>query len=345
MKLIETPFGKVLESDYDRWSLVKHYMSPLLPYYGKDGITEIMVNKFDHIEVEGPEGMYKVDATFDSEDHLKTLIEQIANALNQVVNSDEPILHARFPDQSRACCTLQDVSPDGCSMTLRIAPKKSLTWDDLIKYKAITPEMVAYIDRAVTRGANGVLSGSTGSGKTTVLRGTASFIGPEERVITAEDTRELYLNLRNQLNLEAPKRKGSKITLATLIETTLRQRPDRIIVGEIRDGMAAGAFLQAVNTGHSGCWTSLHANSPNDALSRIQFLIASQGLISYDLAGKQLLGSINVLIQADRIHGVGRRITAIAEVIDGKVEMLFSFDRETNKHVIHEDVLSRSQYC
>jgi len=344
MQMIDTIFGPVQAQDIHRWRLVENYMKPILPYYGAEGVTEIMVNRYNQIEIEDRTGMHSVDATFASETDLQTLIEQIATALNQTVNADEPILHARFPDQSRACCTLRDVSPMGCSMTLRIAPKVTLTWDDLIKFGAINQQMVDYIQRVVEAGANGVLSGSTGSGKTTVLRGTAAFIDPEERVITAEDTQELYLNLRNQINLEAPKRKGTKVTLSTLIETTLRQRPDRIIVGEIRDGEAAGAFLQAINTGHTGCWTSLHANSPIDAVGRIQFLIAQKGLISYDLAGKQLLGSINVIIQASKIPKLGRKITAIAEVIDGEVVTLFSFDRSTNSHVAHDDVLSKSQY-
>lgn len=344
MQLVETPFGKIQAQDKKRWELVEHYMGPLMEFYGKEGVTEIMVNRYDHIEVEDRTGIHLTDARFESEDALKTLIEQLATALNQVVSPDEPILHARFPDQSRACCTLREVSPMGCTITLRIAPRVTLTWADLVKFGAITQEMVDYIQRAVIAGANGVLAGSTGSGKTTVLRATASFIPDEERVLTAEDTQELYLNLRNQVNMEAPKRKGTKVTLSTLIETTLRQRPDRIIVGEIRDGEAAGAFLQAINTGHTGCWTSLHANSPYDAVKRIQFLIASKGLISFDLAGEQLLGSINVLIQASKIPGIGRKITAIAEIIDGEVVTLFSFDRSTNTHVAHIDVLSKSQY-
>lgn len=347
MSYVSTPFGKVPAEDKEKWDLVAYYMKPLLDFYADDEVTEIMVNRADQIFVEKRGQIFKADVEFDSEDMLVRFIQQLANALRQEVSADNPILHARFPDQSRACCTLSSISPIGSSMTLRVAPKVILSSRDLVDRGAMSVEMVDYLRAATDAGANIIVAGGTGSGKTTVLRMLAEFIDEEERVITCEDTQELFLRLPNTISLEAPKRRNVEgvvpITLANLIETSLRMRPDRILVGEIRDGKAADAFLQAINTGHSGCCTSIHANNPVDAIQRIQYLIASSGLIGYDLAGTQLLGSIDVIVQAKRSRKYGRKIAEIVEIRDKQPVRLFYYDVKKEVHVVERE-FSESRY-
>ena len=196
--------------------------------------------------------------------------------------------------------------------------------------------MLTYLKQAVVEGKNIIVSGNTGSGKTTLLRALARYIPDGERIVTCEDTQELYLSwLKFFVAMEAPNRAGSNIEMKNLIEAALRMRPDRIWVGEIRKASAADAFIQAINTGHSGCVTTLHANSAKDALSRLQYLIASQGLISFELAYKQIIGNVDVFVHASRHSSYGRKITEITEVVDGELVPQFVFDKKTSKHRKH----------
>ncbi|BES73857.1 ATPase, T2SS/T4P/T4SS family (plasmid) [Marinobacter nanhaiticus D15-8W] len=335
MSFKETLIGNVPENEADGWDLLLHYFEPLAQYYADPEVTEILVNRFDHILVERNNKMEVCETTFGDENALQKLMIQIANRLHQRLDDDHPILDARFPDGSRACCTLPSVSPYGATMTLRIAPRRLLTFDDLVEKGSLTQEMVDFLREKVAGAANMLVSGNTGSGKTTVLRAAAAFVDKGERVITAEDTQELHLGkmLPNCLPMEAPKRKTDfPVTLATLIKTMLRQRPDRGWVGEIRDGEAADAFLQLLNTGHTGCASSLHANSCEDAIARIQYLIATRGGISYELAGRQVLGSVQLLVHASRNYQFGRKITEICMVEDGVVKPVFRFNDATGQH-------------
>lgn len=336
MSTYETPFGEVPESQAAGWGLFQHYFKPLLPFYKDPMTTEIMVNRYDRILVERDRGMEPTDVVFDSEEALQQLIFQVGNRLNQQVDNDNPILDARLPDGSRLCCTLPAVTPSGATITLRIAPRRILQFEDLLEYGALSRDMVEYIRGHVAAGSNMVVSGNTGSGKTTLLRAMAAFIHPNERVISAEDTQELHLGrtLQNCVAMEAPKRRSARpITLAHLIRTMLRQRPDRGWVGEIRDAQAAEAFLQLLNTGHTGCATSLHANSCKDAVTRIQTLIAAGGGLSYELAGHQVLGSVQLLVHAARTYRHGRKITEISVVENEQVRPVFVFDEKTGTHV------------
>ena len=177
-----------------------------------------------------------------------------------------------------------------------------------------------------------LLSGSTGSGKTTVLRALADFIPKHERVISCEDTLELRLNLPNCIAGESAAGKKFEGGLPAMIETALRQRPDRIFVGEIRSAEAASAFLQAINTGHTGSATSLHANSCEDAISRVQYLIASEGLLDYDLAGRQARSGVDFMIHLKRFP-VGKRIAEIAEMVGDEVVPVFTYNSELDTQV------------
>lgn len=339
MSMVETPVGRVAESDRRGWDLLLHYFEPLMPYYEDEAVTEIMVNRYDEIWIERGGRLERVDTAFDSERALQELIFQIANRLNQLVDEDNPILDARFPDGSRLCCTLPAVSPGGSTITLRCKPRVSYTFEDLVGFGALTQEMVDYIGQRVRAGDTMLVSGNTGSGKTTVLRACAAFIDPRERVISAEDTMELHLKqmLPGAVEHEAPKRRPKEgvqpITLAALIKLMLRERPDRGWVGEIRDAAAADAFLQLSNTGHTGGASSLHANGPGDAVRRIQYMIASAGLVSYELAGHQVLGGVQLLIHCARNYKWGRKVTHICRIEDEKIIPVFLFDEERLEHV------------
>ncbi len=329
--LIETEVGMVAESELNKWKLVVHYMGPILDFYKDPEITEIMINRYDSIFVEGRKGMTKTEARFPSELDLQRFIRQLSIVLNQ--DSEKlDVLDARFPDQSRACCTMPSITPTGSTATIRCAPKVTLSFEDLVKFKSLSEEMCGYLRQRVEKEDNIIVSGSTGSGKTTLLRAIAEFIPDSDRVLVCEDTQELFLDLPNQIPMEAPKRTGSEVSLSFLIKTTLRQRPDRVFVGEIRDAFACDAFLQVINTGHGGCATSIHANNPTDAIRRIQYLLTKEGLISYELAGHEIKNSVNLLIQADKTHN-GKRITNISRLDDEKnIQQIFAYDEEKDTH-------------
>ncbi|RQA67818.1 CpaF family protein [Pseudomonas aeruginosa] len=339
MSMVETAVGMVPESDSQGWELLLHYFSPVMQYYLDEAVTEIMVNRYDEIWIERGGHLERVDATFGTERALQEFIYQVGNRLNQLVDEDNPILDARFPDGSRLCCTLPTVTPGGSTITLRCKPRQSFTFEDLVGFGALTPEMVDYIRERVQAGDTMLVSGNTGSGKTTVLRACAAFIDKRERVISAEDTMELHLKqmLPGAVEHEAPKRRPKDgvqpVTLASLIKLMLRERPDRGWVGEIRDAAAADAFLQLSNTGHTGGASSLHANGPADAVRRIQYMIAAAGLVSYELAGHQVLGGVQLLIHCARSYKWGRKVTHICRIEDEKIIPVFLFDEVELKHV------------
>lgn len=333
MRNIETVFGQVPNTKETEWGLVEEYFSPLEPFYTDPTITEIMVNRFDDISVERSGKLEHTDARFDSEQALQTLIEQVGKCLEQHVGDDQPILDARLPDCSRLCCTLPAVSPQGATLTLRVAPRSLLDAEQLVGFGALTQEMLDFLIEHVKQGSNLLISGNTGSGKTSLLRALAKYIPQQERVVTCEDTQELFLDwLQHKVFLESPKRKHGKLEMKNLIETALRMRPDRIWVGEIRNALAADAFLQAINTGHTGCVTTIHANSCEDAVKRLQYLIASAGLIDYDLAGKQITGAVNVLIQTKRDPNFGRKISEISMIENDVITPQFIFDKTKLQH-------------
>lgn len=333
MALVETKLGNVSEESLSKWQLVIDYMSPIIDYYTDPETTEIMINRYDCIFVESYKGMRKVDATFKSEEALQRLIRQLSIVLRQ--DSENPdVMDARFPDQSRANCTLPSATPSGSTMTIRIAPRVKLTFDDLVGFGSLTQEMKACIEAEVKQGSNIIISGGTGSGKTTLLRALSEFIPDDCRVITCEDTQELYLDLPNSLSMEAPERQSSTLRLPDLIKTTLRQRPDRVFVGEIRDSEACDAFLQIINTGHEGCATSVHANSPELAVRRMSYLISKDGLMSRDMAKSEILYSVNLIIQTKKTKR-GKRVTHIARIdnINECINLLYRYDVRKNEHI------------
>lgn len=332
--MVDTLLGKVPQEELKKWNLVIHYMEPIIDFYKDPHINEIMINRFDRIFVEDYQGMRLTESRFRSEADFQRLIRQISIVLNQ---DDErlDILDARFPDQSRACCTMPSITPIGATMTLRCAPKETLYFNDLIKFKSLDEEMRDFLHERVLAKDNIIVSGSTGSGKTTILRALAEFIPDEDRVLCCEDTQELFLSIPNTIAMEAPKRTGSVLNLSSLIKTTLRQRPDRIFVGEIRDAAACDSFLQVINTGHGGCATSIHANCPSDAIKRIQYLLTKEGLLDYNLAGVEIKNSVNLFIQATKTKH-GKRITEISVLDNDKnMKQMFTYDEVHDHHIKH----------
>ena len=333
-EFFSTLFGDVPESKSFEWQWVEVHFQPLKELYLTENVTEIFVDRFDSVSIEKNGKIEKTPVQFDSEQAFLNLLEQVAKALNQPFDDSNPLLDARLPDCSRLCCTLPQITPQGATLTLRIAPKAHIQAELLVECGAMSKAMLDYLVMAIEDGKNIIVSGNTGSGKTTILRALARFIPHGERIVTCEDTQELYLSWMPFLvSMEAPKRAKSNIEMKNLIQAALRMRPDRIWVGEIRTSSAADAFIQAINTGHSGCVTTIHANSAKDALSRLQYLIASLGSITFELAYRQIIDNVDVFVHASRHSSYGRKVTEIVEVIDGELVPKFKFDHGKQIHV------------
>lgn len=320
------------------WDLVDYYLVPIRHLFEIEGVTEICVNRYDEVFIEkNGEMMAVTDARFTDEAQVATLVKQIANALGQAIDKDtHPVLDARLRDGTRVCGVLHPVSPRGSCVTFRLFPKKRITAAFLRDTGAVTADMLAFLKRAVMCRYNMLVSGGTGSGKTTLLNALSGFIPPQDRVLTVEDTRELQIDTENHIAFEAPTRRqkmdGQTIDLAFLIKTCLRQNPTRIIVGEIRDAPAAHAFLQAINTGHSAC-TTIHANGPVDALTRIQTLLAGQGDLPFEVVQSQVRANLNLIVHTECTPNHGRRIVSITEIIDARAVELWRWSYRQGVHV------------
>jgi len=333
---------------FDAWKLVDFYMEPIRRFFSMDGVSEICVNRFDQIYIEQYGEMRRVDAAFKSENEVQTLIIQIANALGQVADCDtHPILDARLDDGSRVCGVLYPTAPRGSNLTIRIFPKVRLTSERLVETGSMTAGMLEFLKASVLTCANMLISGGTGSGKTSLLNVLSSFIPETDRVVTVEDTQELQVPVNNLIMLEAPRRRKGKgdeqeVDLAFLIRTALRQRPDRILVGEIRDTAAATAYLHAINTGHAGTCSTTHANNCADALVRMQTLIAEGGLLPWNVLEVQVKGNLNILVHVERTPHHGRRVVQIVELRGGQPFVLWDFDYVQGKHVFFPEHLKVS---
>jgi pilus assembly protein CpaF len=320
------------------WDLVAYYLAPIRHLFDLPGVTEIEINRFDRIFVEQNGVTRPVPgAAFADDESVTRLVYQIANALGQPVDSStHPVLDARLQDDTRVCAVLYPVSPQGTCITFRVFPKQHITAAYLIENSSMTTGMLDFLKTAVTCRANILVSGGTGSGKTTLLNALSEFIPQSDRILTVEDTRELRIVSDNHVPMEAPARRGhtdgQKIDLAFLIKTTLRMKPTRIIVGEIRDGQAATAFLHAVNTGHSACST-IHANGPRDALIRIQTLVAGQGDLPFDVVRAQVRANLDLVVHTECTPNHGRKVISITEIHDGRQLELWRWSYRQARHV------------
>ncbi len=277
----------------------------------------------------------ETDVRFNDEDHLLRIIDRIVSPLGRRVDMDNPTADARLPDGSRVNVVIPPVAVDGPQLTIRKFLQTKMTMDDLVAMQALTPYMAKFLEACVGARLNILVTGNTSSGKTTVLNALSGYIPDKERIVTIEDAVELKLKQRHVVRLETklPNVDGTgAVTVRDLVRNALRMRPDRIVVGEVRGGEAMD-MLQAMNTGHTGSLTTLHANSPRDAVSRLETMSMMAGLDMPLLAiRKQIAAAINLIVHLARLTDGSRRMTHITELpgMEGDVVTLtdiFKFEQ------------------
>jgi pilus assembly protein CpaF len=307
---------------------------PLEPYLRDPEVSEIMVNGHDQIYVERNGRLYPVGASFADEAHLRRTIEKIVARVGRRVDESSPMVDARLPDGSRINAVVPPVALDGSLLTIRKFGAEPLTMGHLIRFGTMTPQVADLLRLCVQGRLNIVIGGGTGSGKTTTLNVLSAFVPEDERIITIEDAAELQLRQDHVLRLEsrpANLEKRGEITIRDLVRNSLRMRPDRIIIGEVRDA-ATLDMLQAMNTGHDGSITTIHSNSPRDTLSRLETMVMMANVeLSQRAIREQMASAIDLIVHHARLKDGSRRITHITEVqgMEGEVVVLqdlFLFD-------------------
>ena len=293
-------------------------LGPLRPLVEDDSLTEIMVNGPDMVYVERAGKILLTDVRFDDENHLLRVIDLIVTAVGRRVDFRQPLCDARLLDGSRVNAVIPPIAIDGPMLTIRKFSKDPYQVGDLISFGTMTEEAAAFLRACVLARANIIISGGTGTGKTTLLNVCSSFIPFDERIVTIEDAAELQLHQEHVCRLEArpPDTNGDgRIAIRDLVVNSLRMRPDRIVVGECRSGEALD-MLQAMNTGHDGSMTTIHANNPRDALARLETLVLMSGMeLPVKAIRQQVSSAINMIIQLNRLKDGSRRITSITELI------------------------------
>lgn len=310
-------------------------LGPLEPLLAAPDITEIMVNRYDEIYVERAGRLWREQAAFTSEQSVRWVIERIVTPLGRRIDESSPMVDARLPDGSRVHAIIPPVAMKGASLTIRKFPQRRPQMPDLIALGALSDAMSQFLALCVRMRKNLVVSGGTGAGKTTLLNILSNEIPDGERVVTIEDAAELRLNHAHLVALEArpANQEGrGRIDIRELVRNALRMRPDRIVVGECR-GAEAFDMLTAMNTGHEGSLTTLHANSPRDALARLESMILMAGLdLPLSAVREHIAASVDVVVQQARLADGRRVVTSIVEVSgmeSGRIQLqdLFGFDR------------------
>jgi pilus assembly protein CpaF len=280
-------------------------------------VSEVMVNGPNKVYIEKKGQLTRTPIKFDDNDHVLRVIERIISPLGRRVDADSPTVDGRLPDGSRVNAVILPVSIDGPSITIRKFQKEKLTIDQLIALGSLTGIMAEFLRACVVCRLNIVISGGTGSGKTTLLNVLSTNIPENERIVTIEDAAELQLQQDHVVRLETktPNVDGrGAVTVRDLVRNSLRMRPDRIVVGEVRGGEALD-MLQAMNTGHDGSLTTVHSNSPRDALSRIETLVLMAGMeLPLKIVRQQISSAIDLIVQQSRLRDGSRKVTAITEV-------------------------------
>jgi pilus assembly protein CpaF len=293
-------------------------LGPLEEYLHHPDVTEIMVNGASNIYVEMNGVIHKTQKHFANEAQLRLIIERIIAPLGRRVDESVPMVDARLPDGSRVNAIIEPVALDGATLTIRRFGNRRLTADDLTAKGSVTPEVLDFLRACVEARLNMIISGGTGSGKTTFLNVLSSYLPRQERIVTIEDAAELLLNQPHVVRLESrpPNLEGKgQIAIRDLVRNSLRMRPDRIIVGEVR-GPEALDMLQAMNTGHDGSLTTIHANSPRDAVARIETMVLMAGFdLPVRAIREQVSSAINVVVQTARLRDGTRKVTAVSEII------------------------------
>lgn len=308
---------------------------PIQPLLDDPDISEVMVNGPKKVFIEKNGRLTKSAVTFDDDDHVLRIIDRIILPLGRRVDADTPTVDARLPDGSRVNAVIRPVSIDGPCITIRKFKKDKLSIQQLINYGSLTQNMGEFIRACVLAHLNIVISGGTGSGKTTLLNVLSGFIPEEERIVTIEDAAELQLQQDHVLRMETkvPNTDGKgAVSIRDLVRNSLRMRPDRIVVGECRGGEALD-MLQAMNTGHDGSLTTLHANTPRDALSRLETMVLMSGMdLPLKVVRQQISSAVDLIIQQTRLKDGSRKVTAITEVVgmEGDIVVLtdiFKFEQ------------------
>lgn len=308
----------------------------LQPLVDDPTITEIMINGPDDVFIEQDGKLFQKNISFGSREKLENVIQNIVAKVNRTVNESTPIVDARLQDGSRVNVVLPPIALNGPTVTIRKFPESPMTIQQLIQYKSITPEVAEFLERLVKAKYNIFISGGTGSGKTTFLNAMSNFIPHDERIITIEDSAELQIKgVDNLVRLEtrnANMEGKGEITIRDLIKSSLRMRPERIVVGEVR-GAEALDMLQAMNTGHDGSLSTGHANSTGDMLSRLETMVLTGAPIPLDAIRQQIASAVDIIIQLSRLRDKSRRTVEITEVLgykNGEIQLnpLFVFKEE-----------------
>ncbi|GGK68677.1 CpaF family protein [Ornithinimicrobium pekingense] len=307
---------------------------PLQKLLDDDDVTEIMVNGPEKIYIESSGTLRRAEARFTSEDHLRRVIERIVSRVGRRIDESSPLVDARLEDGSRVNAVIPPLAFSGSTLTIRKFGKKPMRVEDLVARGSVSPQMVELLRACVEARLNILVSGGTGTGKTTMLNVLSSFIPDGERIVTIEDAVELQLQQEHIVRLESRPRNiegHGEITIRDLVRNSLRMRPDRIIVGEVRGGESLD-MLQAMNTGHDGSLSTLHANSPRDAISRLETMVLMAGMdLPLRAIREQIASAVDVIVQLTRLRDGTRRVTHVTEVqgMEGDIVTLqdaFVFD-------------------
>ncbi|NOX30721.1 MAG: CpaF family protein, partial [Actinobacteria bacterium] len=346
LEMVSTELVAVLETEAaaltpdERQGLVEQLCADVLGHgpidelLADESVTEIMVSGTSRIYVEREGRLEESDIRFLNNEHLRRVIERIVSRVGRRVDESSPMVDARLPDGSRVNAIIPPLSVDGPALTIRKFAKKGLTVDDLITRGSISREVADFLEGCVRGKLNILVSGGTGSGKTTLLNIVSSFIPEDERIVTIEDAVELRLRQRHVVRLESrpPNIEGKgSISIRDLVRNSLRMRPDRIIVGEVRSGEALD-MLQAMNTGHEGSLSTLHANTPRDAISRLETMVLMSGIeLPVRAIREQIASALDLIVQIGRLRDGSRRVVKISEVngLEGDIITLtdlFEFD-------------------
>lgn len=311
-------------------------LGPLEELLADDSITEIMVNRFDEIYIERAGRLVRHPTIFTSDRAVLGVIERIVTPIGRRIDESSPMVDARLKDGSRVNAIIPPLAIKGPTLTIRKFSRRALTADDLIGFNAVSPDMAEFMRMAVLHRKNIIISGGTGSGKTTLLNVLSNFIPDGERIITIEDAAELRLAHSHLINLEARPANAEgrgQVAIRDLVKNALRMRPDRIVVGECRGGEALD-MLQAMNTGHEGSLTTLHANSPRDGLARLETLVLMAGMdLPLSAIREQVVSAIDIIIQQARLADGRRIVTGIVEVTgieSNKIQLqeIFKFEQQ-----------------
>jgi pilus assembly protein CpaF len=309
---------------------------PIEPLLADSTVTEVMVNGPHTVYVERNGRLTRTDVQFDDDDHVMRIIDRIIRPLGRRVDHKSPMVDARLPDGSRVNAVIPPCSIDGPAITIRKFSKDKLTVEDLIDFGSLTPQVAEFLEACVRSRLNIVVSGGTGSGKTTLLNVLSSFIPQDERIVTIEDSAELQLHQDHVVRLEtqpADLDGSGEVTIRSLVRNALRMRPERIVVGEVRGGEALD-MLQAMNTGHDGSLTTVHANNPRDTTSRLETLILMASMdLPIKVVRSQIASAVDVIVQQARLRDGSRKVINVTEVqgMEGEVIVLsdiFAFKEE-----------------